>query len=185
MIYLSLFLEFLKVGLFSFGGGYGAIPLIQDCVLSNGWLDEGMLANIIAVSESTPGPIMVNTATYVGSSQAGFFGALAATFGVVLPSFVIILLIAKCLGGFIKSRGMQAVIGGISPAVCGIILSTGIFMAFTLLAGSITAFEFDFASAAVMALLAAASIIYKKLLKKRMSPILLIVIAAMLGMIIC
>ena len=89
MIYFDLFIGFLKVGLFAFGGAYGAIPLIRDVVLSYGWIEDEMLTYMIAVSESTPGPIMVNLATYVGSSQAGFRGALIATTAVVLPSFII------------------------------------------------------------------------------------------------
>ena len=93
MIYLDLFLGFLKVGCFAFGGAYGAIPLIRDVVMSYGWLNEEMLTYMIAVSESTPGPIMVNLATYIGSSQAGILGAVVATLAVVLPSFLIILLI--------------------------------------------------------------------------------------------
>ena len=88
MIYFDLFLGFLKVGLFSFGGAYAAIPLIRDVVLHYGWLDDEILAYMIAVSESTPGPIMVNMATYVGSMTAGIPGALIATFSVVLPAFV-------------------------------------------------------------------------------------------------
>ena len=90
MIYLDLFLGFLKVGCFAFGGAYGAIPLIRDVVLSHAWLNDEALAYMIAVSESTPGPIMINLATYVGSNEAGFFGALAATVAVVLPSFLVI-----------------------------------------------------------------------------------------------
>ena len=86
MILLELFIGFLKVGCFAFGGAYGAIPLIRDVVLSYGWLDDEMLTYMIAVSESTPGPIMVNLATYVGSSQAGILGSLIATLAVVLPS---------------------------------------------------------------------------------------------------
>ena len=74
MIYLALFLAFLKIGFFAFGGAYGAIPLIQETVLAHGWMDEAMFSNIIAVSESTPGPIMVNTATYIGSRQGGIPG---------------------------------------------------------------------------------------------------------------
>ena len=92
MIYLELFLGFLKVGFFAFGGAYGAIPLIREIVMSYGWTSEEMLTYMIAVSESTPGPIMVNLATYVGNTQAGFWGALIATLAVVLPSFFIILL---------------------------------------------------------------------------------------------
>ena len=97
MIYAELFIGFLKVGLYYFGGAYAAIPLIRDVVLSYGWLDDNMLTYMIAVSESTPGPIMVNMATYVGSSRAGFPGALIATLAVVLSSFVIILLIMAVL----------------------------------------------------------------------------------------
>lgn len=97
MIYLELFLGFLKVGCFAFGGAYGAIPLIRDVVMSYGWLSDEMLTYMIAVSESTPGPIMVNLATYVGSNQAGFLGAFVATLAVVLPSFLIILLVTALL----------------------------------------------------------------------------------------
>ena len=97
MIYIDLLIGFLKVGLFAFGGAYGAIPLIRDVVLSYGWLSDDTLTYMIAVSESTPGPIMVNLATYVGSSQAGLPGALIATAAVVLPSFIIILLITVLL----------------------------------------------------------------------------------------
>ena len=93
MIYLELLIAFLKVGLFSFGGAYGAIPLIRDVVLSYGWISDETLTYMIAVSESTPGPIMVNLATYVGSSQAGLLGSLIATTAVVLPSFLLILLV--------------------------------------------------------------------------------------------
>ena len=104
MILLDLLLGFLKVGCFAFGGAYGAIPLIRDVVLSYGWLSEDMLAYMIAVSESTPGPIMVNLATYIGSSQAGLAGALIATLAVVLPSFLIILLVTAILKTAIKNK---------------------------------------------------------------------------------
>lgn len=104
MILWNLFLGFLKVGCFSFGGAYAAIPLIRDIVLSYGWLDEEMLTYMIAVSESTPGPIMVNLATYVGTSQAGFIGAMIATFAVVLPSFLIMLAVTAVLPKVIKNK---------------------------------------------------------------------------------
>ena len=91
---MELFWAFLKIGAFAFGGAYGAIPLIRDTVLSHGWMDAQMFANLTAVAESTPGPIMVNLATYVGAAEAGLPGALVATLGVVLPSFVLILLVS-------------------------------------------------------------------------------------------
>ena len=128
MILLELFTGFLKVGCFAFGGAYGAIPLIRDVVLSYGWLDDEMLTYMIAVSESTPGPIMVNLATYVGSSRAGLPGALVATLAVVLPSFIIILLVTALLKAVLKNPYVQAVLRGVKPCMIGIILATGVFM---------------------------------------------------------
>ena len=101
MIYFELFLTFLEIGAVSFGGGYGMISLIREAVLSNHWLTESELINFIAVSESTPGPLAVNMATFIGSSQGGVLGSLLATLGVVLPSFVIILLIAAVLSNLL------------------------------------------------------------------------------------
>ena len=128
MIYWDLLLGFLKVGCFSFGGAYGAIPLIRDIVLSYGWLNEEVLTDMIAVSESTPGPIMVNLATYVGSSQAELPGSLVATLAVVLPSFIIILLVTALLKTVLKNPYVQAVLRGLKPCMIGIILATGVCM---------------------------------------------------------
>ena len=91
MIYLELFLTFLKIGAFTFGGGYAMLPLIQAEVVSHGWMEQQAIIDFIAVSESTPGPFAVNMATYIGSEIGGIFGSVCATIGVVLPSFVIIL----------------------------------------------------------------------------------------------
>ncbi len=128
MILLELFIGFLKVGCFAFGGAYGAIPLIRDVVLSYGWLDDEMLTYMIAVSESTPGPIMVNLATYVGSSQAGLPGSLAATLAVVLPSFIIVLLVTALMKTALKNACVQAALRGMKPCMIGIILATGVYM---------------------------------------------------------
>ena len=98
MIYLKLFLNFLMIGALSFGGGYGMVSLVRETVISNGWLTESEFLNFIAVSESTPGPLAVNMATFIGSAQGGILGSFLATLGVVLPSFIIILLIAALLG---------------------------------------------------------------------------------------
>ena len=108
MIYLELLIGFLKVGCFAFGGAYGAIPLIRDVVMSYGWLTDEALSYMIAVSESTPGPIMVNLATYVGNSQGGILGSVLATLAVVLPSFVIILVIMALLKNIIKNETTSA-----------------------------------------------------------------------------
>ena len=100
---IDLFLSFAKIGLFTFGGGYAMISLIRDVVLSYGWLDDEMLTYMIAVSESTPGPIMVNLATYVGSTRAGLPGALVAVLTVTLPSFIVILLVTAFLKTALKN----------------------------------------------------------------------------------
>ena len=102
MIYAELFWNFLMIGALSFGGGYGMISLVRETVLGHGWLTEGEFLSFIAVSESTPGPLAINMATFIGASQGGFWGALCATLGVVLPSFVIILLIASVLQNLMK-----------------------------------------------------------------------------------
>lgn len=184
MIYLTLFLEFLKIGAFSFGGAYGAIPLIQETVLSRGWLDEEMFTNIIAVSESTPGPIMVNTATYIGSVQGGVPGAAAATLGVILPSFVIILIVSFFLQKFLANRYAQSVMSGVKPCIAGVILATGGFMALQTVIGAVAAPSLDIKAIIILAVIAAAIVLYKKILKKELSPIILIVISAVLGAVV-
>ena len=128
MIYLELLLGFLQIGIFAFGGAYGAIPLIRDVVMNYGWLSEDQLTYMIAVSESTPGPIMVNMATYIGSSQAGISGALIATTAVALPSFIIILIVSTILKNFTDNPHFRAVLKGIKPCIIGIIISTGLYM---------------------------------------------------------
>ena len=122
MIYLKLFLTFLQIGAFSFGGGYGMISLIREKVLMHGWLTEEEMLNMIAVAESTPGPIAVNMATFVGSSQGGFLGAILATLGVVLPSFAIIYIISVFLDNFLELTLIANAFKGIKVAVGFLIL---------------------------------------------------------------
>lgn len=185
MIYVDLFLGFLKVGMFAFGGAYGAIPLIRDVVLSYGWMDDEMVTYMIAVSESTPGPIMVNLATYVGSSQAGLPGAIAATFAVVLPSFVIILLILSVLKSLFQHRYVQAFLQGVKPCVIGIILGTGCYM---ILDNCMAELKLRGAMAVdgkALFITVVLGILYfgsGKLLKKKISPFVLILLAACMGM---
>ena len=184
MIYLDLFIGFLKVGLFAFGGAYGAIPLIRDVVLSYGWISDEMLTYMIAVSESTPGPIMVNLATYVGSSQAGFWGALIATAAVVLPSFIIILLIMILLKKALKNPYVQAVLRGLKPCIIGIILATGVFMILQYSVGKPGAFSADLIAVLMTFALAVLYFGSRKVLKKGISPIGLIGISAVAGIIV-
>lgn len=183
MIYLDLFWGFLRVGMFSFGGAYGAIPLIRDIVLSYGWMSDDMLTDMIAVSESTPGPIMVNMATYVGSSQAGLSGAVLATAAVVLPAFVIILLATVLLAGVLKNRYVQAMLSGMKPCIIGIILATGCFMILNFCFSVESGGRPDIIAVILTIIL---SLIYfgsRKITKKGISPILLIVISAVCGVI--
>ena len=184
MIYLDLLLGFLKVGCFAFGGAYGAIPLIRDVVMSYGWLSDEMLTYMIAVSESTPGPIMVNLATYIGSSQAGFWGAVIATLAVVLPSFLIILLVTSLLKTALKNKYVQAILRGLKPCVIGIVLATGIYMVLKNCFGTITAITVNVQAVVITALLGASMLGYKYFTKKKLSPILLIVISAIAGIVI-
>lgn len=187
MIYLKLFLTFLEIGAVSFGGGYGMISLMREKALENLWLTEGELLNFIAVAESTPGPIAVNMATFVGSSQGGFFGSICATAGVVLPSFIIILIIASLVKNLIKYKPVSAFLSGVRPCVVGLITATGFTMLISKLTG-LTDFagEFkpDFLAMIILALIIAFSALFRKIKKKKPSPILLIVISAFLGMIL-
>ena len=184
MIYLDLFLGFLKVGCFAFGGAYGAIPLIRDVVMSYGWLSDEMLTYMMAVSESIPGPIMVNLATYIGSNQAGFLGAVIATLAVVLPSFLLILLVTALLKTALKNKYVQAVLRGLKPCVIGIVLATGIYMVLGNCFGTVSAITVNLQAIIITALLVASMFGYKHFTKKKLSPILLIVISAVAGMVI-
>ncbi len=181
MILLELFLGFLKVGCFAFGGAYGAIPLIRETVLSYGWLSEEMLANMIAVSESTPGPIMVNLATYVGNSQAGLAGALIATAAVVLPSFAVILLIVALMKPLLKNPYVQAVLNGMKPAAAGIVYATGMYM---ILRHCAVTDGFNPVPSVMTVCLAAVYYGIRHFRKKGISPITLIVISALAGIMV-
>ncbi len=178
MIYLDLLLSFLKVGLFAFGGGYAAVPLIRETVLSYGWLDDGRLTDLIAVSESTPGPIMVNMATYVGATQGGVLGAVVATLAVILPSFVIILLLMRMMKTAAKNRGLQAAVDGLKPCIIGIILATGVYMTAKNVLPQAVPDVKAMILASVLAILYFGS---KKLFKNGLSPIVLILISGAAG----
>lgn len=187
MIYLELFLTFFQVGAVSFGGGYGMISLIREKVLAYGWLTEEELLNMIAISESTPGPIAVNMATFVGATQGGIFGALLATLGVVLPSFVIILIIAALIRNLLKYAGVQAVLNGIRPCVVGLILATAITMLMGTLFHVQSARDLpapDGKALVIFGILATVAILFRRVVKKPLSPLLLIAISATLGMLL-
>ena len=184
MTILNLLLGFLRVGLFSFGGGYAAIPLIRDVVLEYGWMGQDMLAAMIAVSESTPGPIMVNLATYTGSIRAGLPGALTATLAVILPAFVIVLLFVRVERKLLENRYVNAALLGLKSCVTGIILATGLQMALQYGFGSLTAPKPDIKAIGITAGLAVVYFGSRKLRKKGMSPIRLICVAAVTGVLL-
>lgn len=128
MIFLELFLTFFKIGLFTFGGGYAMLPLIQAEVINRNWIPAEDLINFIAVSESTPGPFAINIATYIGSQLGGeygfigtLFGSFCATLGVVLPSFIVILIIARAFEKFKENKIVKGCMSGLKPAVVGLI----------------------------------------------------------------
>ncbi len=121
MIFLKLFLTFFKIGAFTFGGGYAMLPFIKEAVLSNEWMSLEEIVDFIAVSESTPGPFAINMATFIGNHQGGIFGSFCATLGVVMPSFIIILIVAKCYEKFKNSTIVAGCMTGLKPAVIGFI----------------------------------------------------------------
>lgn len=178
MIYWELVIGFLQVGCFAFGGAYGAIPLIRDVVFSYGWLDDEALTYMIAISESTPGPIMVNMATYIGSSQGGFWGAVIATAAVVFPAFCIILLVMVLLKTVLDQPSVQAVLKGLKPCIIGINLATSVDM---ILSNCLSGLIPDWKALGLTVILAGILFGSKRKLKKKLSPIALICIAAVLG----
>ena len=182
MIYWELLWAFLKIGVFSFGGARGAIPLIREVVLSYGWISDEMFAYFLAVSESSPGPIMINLATYIGSVEAGFWGAVLATVSVVLPSFILILAITASIKSFVNNRYVQSVLKGIRPCFVGIILATGLFMVVRNVMW-IGQDAFDWRALVITAVLLALTFGYQRLKRKEISSIALILVSACMGII--
>lgn len=191
MIFLELFWTFFKIGLFTFGGGYAMLPLIQSEVAAHGWMTDTELVNFVAVSESTPGPFAVNISTYIGSEMGGLtelgivgsiLGSACATLGVVLPSFIIILIIARCYEAFKQNKIVKGVMSGLKPAVIGLIGAAVISVAKTALFAVDTAGVpvYNFTSYAFICAVATFAVMLVLALKK-VHPILLIVLSAVSG----
>ena len=190
MIFLQLFLTFFKIGLFTFGGGYAMLPLIQDEVLAHGWVTETEITNFIAVAESTPGPFAINMSTYVGSIMGGqtlgvfgsILGAFCATLGVVLPSFIIILIIASCYEAFKKNRIVKGAMSGLKPAVIGLIGAAVLTVAQSALfsVDSQGAVVYDFTSYAFFCAAGVFAVV-AVLAFKKVHPMLLIAMSAAAG----
>ncbi len=188
MIYLQLFFTFLKVGAFTFGGGYAMLSLISESVVKYGWMTEEEILNFVGVETVIPGPIAVNMATYIGYEQGGFLGALLATLGVVLPSFIIILIVAALIKNLLKYPPVKAFISGMRPAIGGLILSVGVTMALTVFFGINTVnnidLSFDWRTLVVLAVVIALPLVWKLVRKKELSSILLVVVSGALGMLL-
>lgn len=182
MIYLELLLTFFKIGFFTIGGGYAMIPLIQQELMVNQWITAQEFVDIIAIAEMTPGPIAVNSATFIGYKTAGVLGALVATTAVTLPSLVIILSFAKVLERYQEHPIMKSVFAGIRPAVAGLIISAAWFIARSVLL-PIDALEFKVGLLDLRSLLVAvAAFIVIKFFKA--DPIKVIIGAGVAGLII-
>lgn len=136
MMLLRLFYEFFKVGLFAIGGGMATFPFLTDLAAKTGWYTQAQLVDMVAIAESTPGPIGVNTATYVGFTVAGIPGALTATIGLITPSVILILIIARVLARFRDSKLVQNVFYGLRPASTGLIAAAGFSVVLLALTGA-------------------------------------------------
>ena len=181
MILLRLFLVFFKVGVFTFGGGYAMLPLIREEALAHGWLDEEQLIDFIAVSESTPGPFAVNIATFIGTRTGGIFGSLCATLGVVLPSFIVIMIVARFYQKFKSSRLVTGAMTGLKPAVVGLIAAALLSLSLTVFFPTgLTTEVFTTAQFYVSLGIFAAAVV---LAFKKLHPIFIILLSAVAGVI--
>ncbi len=184
MVYLYLFLEFFKIGLFTFGGGFAMIPLIEETVLKYNWLNESQFYSFLGVCESTPGPVAINMATYIGSVQGGLLGSIIATLGVVLPSFIIILLVAAVLKNLTDNKFFKGFITGVKPVVIALILSVGLVLLIKAVGYvSLSEFSFNIVSLIILICICAVFYGYKAVRRKKMSTIVLILVSALFGII--
>ncbi len=188
MIYFELFYTFFLIGLFTFGGGYAMIPMIEEQVVTKGWIAEATLTDFIAVSEVTPGPFALNISTFIGNNIGGVFGAICSTIGVILPSLIIIIIVAIVMNKFITNKFVRGALNGVKPIVLSLIFSTALFMLIKVVFFSGNAIggelAFDMKSFTLLIVLVGYIIIHKFVQKKSVSPIKMLGIAALLGLII-
>lgn len=191
MILFELFYTFFLIGLFTFGGGYAMIPMITNEAISKGWMTSDTLTNYIAISEATPGPFAINIATAIGNTVCGPLGALAATIGVVLPSFIIILLIAWVFNKILNNRYVKAALKGVQPTVLALILSTALvflikalFFSGNAITTNVNDIYFDKKVLSILLILFGLNYIFKFKQKKNLSPLLILLLAAVLGILV-
>ena len=175
---IELLATFFLIGAFTFGGGYAMLPLIQEAVINKAWATQEQLVNFVAIAESTPGPFAVNIATYIGIQQAGLLGAVFTTLGVVLPSFIVILIIATAFERFKTNNLVKGIMSGLKPAVIGLIGSASLTI------GKTAFFPHGFENIEVFQLVTAGVIFviacYMQF-KRKLHPILVISVSAVLG----
>lgn len=182
MTYLTLFLEFLKMGALTFGGGYAMIPFVQETVSRQGWMSMQELVDFIAVSESTPGAFAVNISTYIGAETGGILGALCATLGLVIPPFIIILFIAKVYESFKKSLVVKGLMLGLKSTVVGLIAATVLSVGMEVLFSQGIKINVLY-SANFYVTLGIFAVMLFLLLYKKLSPIIVIALSAAAGII--
>lgn len=186
MIFLKLFWTFFKIGACTFGGGLAMLKVAEEQVTKFGWMEESEIVNFVALSESTPGPFAVNMATYVGASQGGVLGAVCATLGVVLPSFIVILLVAQFYKQFKNSFVVKGLMTGLKPAAIGLIfsavitMSIAVFFPASISLATLKTKEF-YISCAIF--LISLLLVFFKFKKIKIPPVLTICIAAVLGIV--
>lgn len=181
MILLELFWVFFLIGAFTFGGGYAMIAMIQQQVVSRGWMSTSQIIDFVAIAESTPGPIAVNMATFVGTQMGGFWGAVFATLGVVLPSFVVILIVARCYQAFRRSRLVQGVMSGLKSAVVGLIGGAAVSVAMAIFAPAGLNLQIFTTPATWFWLAVGAAMLVLAFKVKKIHPVVLICICALIG----
>ena len=200
MIFLQLFWTYFKIGLFTIGGGYAMLPMIQSEVVDNfGWITKGQMLDFIGIAESTPGPFAINLATFVvysvGSGQGGFLmgllGGAVATAGVVLPSLVIIMIVSALFNKFINSKYVQGFFFGVRPVVVGLVLSSAVTVFFSVIMPGVSfdvteiansEWSVNIVSLLLTALITAVSFI--KIKGKALHPIIFILIGAAIGVVL-
>ena len=180
----ELFIVFFKIGLLTFGGGYAMIPMIEAEALSRGWITEEMLYNFLAISESTPGSFAVNISTFVGNNVGGILGSIAATLGVILPSFIIILIIFQFYKKFITNKYVKYVLFGLRAVVVGLILGVAINLVSTQFINNVNdTLSFNYVNFIIFSILFLSQVLYKFIFKRKMNPIILILLSAIIGLV--
>ncbi len=187
MIYLEVLWTFFKIGLFTIGGGHAMIPMIMSEIVAKGWLDQQVLLDFIAIAESTPGPFAINIATYAGLQVAGIGGAIIASIGVVLPSLIIIIIIAKFFSRYMNRPKVQEVFDNVSGSVTGLLFSVVVTVGILVLFGmdgifDTAAFKPDYIGIGLFAGLLVLSFV--KIKGKKIPPLLIILISAVAGILL-